>query len=73
VGVFWNTGMDSSGIYRDQFTSLVGVVPLADGKEVHVCAKIQLNFIGYNVGGRVCMKQTSTGTVYTQTPKFNTC
>ena len=27
--------MDSAGVYRDQFTSLVGAVPLADGKEVH--------------------------------------
>ena len=29
--------MDSSGVYRDQFTSLVGAVPLADGKKVRVC------------------------------------
>ena len=32
--------MDSSGVHCDQFTSLVGAVPLADGKKMHVCTKI---------------------------------
>ena len=37
--------MDSAGVFRDQFTSLVGAVPLADGKKVHVCANIQLTSV----------------------------